>query len=34
MRGANHGGMWRSPYLPRSVLPLAAVLGAVQKPRG
>lgn len=27
--GANHGGLWRVPYLPRSVLPLAALLGLV-----
>ena len=25
--GANHGGLWRSPYAPRSVLGVAAVLG-------
>jgi hypothetical protein len=24
---ANHGGLWRSAYEPRSVLSLAAVLG-------
>lgn len=24
---ANHGGLWRLPYLPRSVLPMAALLG-------
>jgi hypothetical protein len=24
---ANHGGLWRVPYLPRSVLPLAALIG-------
>jgi hypothetical protein len=29
---ANHGGLWRVPYLPRSVLPMAALLGLV-KPR-
>jgi hypothetical protein len=27
---ANHGGLWRVPYLPRSVLPLAAMLGLVK----
>lgn len=26
-RGAAHGGLWRSPYAPRSVLPVAAVAG-------
>jgi hypothetical protein len=25
--GAAHGGLWRTPYAPRSVLPLAAVVG-------
>lgn len=25
--GANHGGLWRMPYLPRSALPAAALLG-------
>jgi hypothetical protein len=29
---ANHGGLWRLPYLPRSVLPMAALLGFI-KPR-
>lgn len=29
--GANHGGLWRSPYLPRSVLPMAALLGFVRR---
>lgn len=29
--GANHGGLWRVPYLPRSVLPLAALLGMVRR---
>lgn len=29
--GANHGGLWRVPYLPRSVLPMAALLGMVQR---
>jgi hypothetical protein len=29
--GANHGGPWRVPYLPRSVLPLAALLGLVRR---
>ena len=28
---ANHGGLWRVPYLPRSVLPLAALLGMVRR---
>lgn len=27
MAAANHGGLWRQPYDPRSVLPVAAVLG-------
>jgi hypothetical protein len=31
MRGANHGGLWRLGYLPRSVLPLAALLGLVKR---
>jgi hypothetical protein len=26
-QGANHGGLWRAPYAPRSVLGIAAVLG-------
>ena len=29
--GANHGGLWRTPYAPRSVLGLAVVLGMVQR---
>lgn len=29
--GANHGGLWRLPYLPRSVLPLAALLGFIRR---
>lgn len=29
--GANHGGLWRVPYLPRSVLPLAALVGLVRR---
>jgi hypothetical protein len=29
--GANHGGLWRVPYLPRSVLPMAALLGLVKR---
>lgn len=29
MAGANHGGLWRMPHAPRSVLPVAAVLGAL-----
>lgn len=28
---ANHGGLWRLPYLPRSVLPLAAALGFLRR---
>ena len=32
MQGANHGGMWRLPWLPRSVLPLAALLGFTRRP--
>lgn len=28
---ANHGGLWRLPYLPRSVLPMAALLGLVKR---
>lgn len=34
MEGANHGGLWRSGFLPRSALPLAALVGYVRKPRG
>ena len=30
MRESVHGGMWRSPYTPRSVLGPAALLGAVE----
>ncbi len=29
--GANHGGVWRLPYLPRSVLPVAALLGFIKR---
>lgn len=29
--GANHGGLWRNPFAPRSVLGLAVVLGMVQR---
>jgi hypothetical protein len=29
--GAAHGGLWRVPYLPRSVLPFAALLGLMKK---
>jgi hypothetical protein len=29
--GANHGGLWRVPYLPRSVLPFAAMLGLLRR---
>jgi len=28
---ANHGGLWRLPYRPRSVLPMAALLGFVRR---
>lgn len=28
---ANHGGLWRLPYLPRSVLPMAALLGLFRR---
>lgn len=28
---ANHGGLWRLPYLPRSVLPMAALLGFMKR---
>ena len=28
---ANHGGLWRLPYLPRSVLPVAVLLGFVKR---
>jgi hypothetical protein len=28
---ANHGGLWRVPYLPRSALPIAALLGLVRR---
>jgi hypothetical protein len=31
---AAHGGLWRNPFLPRSVLPLAAVLGLPFSRRG
>jgi hypothetical protein len=31
MQGANHGGLWRNPFAPRSVLGLAVVLGMVQR---
>ena len=27
MENANHGGLWRAAYLPRTVLPIAAVFG-------
>ena len=30
-QGANHGGLWRNAYSPRSVLGLAVVLGMVQR---
>jgi hypothetical protein len=29
--GANHGGLWRVPYVPRSVLPFAALLGFMKR---
>lgn len=29
--GAIHGGLWRVPYLPRSVLPFAALLGLMKR---
>jgi hypothetical protein len=29
--GAHHGGIWRVPHLPRSVLPLAALLGLLRR---
>jgi len=28
---ANHGGLWRLPYRPRSVLPMAALLGFIKR---
>jgi hypothetical protein len=31
VQGANHGGLWRVPYLPRSVLPFAALLGLMTR---
>ncbi len=31
VEGANHGGLWRVPYLPRSVLPFAALLGLMSR---
>jgi hypothetical protein len=31
---AAHGGLWRNPFLPRSVLPMAAVLGLPRALRG
>jgi hypothetical protein len=30
-QGANHGGLWRTPWKPRSVLGVAVVLGMVQR---
>ena len=30
-QGANHGGLWRTPWKPRSVLGIAVVLGMVQR---
>jgi hypothetical protein len=32
-QGAAHGGVWRLPYEPRTVLPLALVRGIVRRPR-
>jgi hypothetical protein len=29
--GANHGGLWRVPYPPRSVLSFAALLGLMKR---
>ena len=31
--GANHGGMWRMPFVARSALPFAAALGWPRRPR-
>ena len=31
IQGANHGGLWRNPFAPRSVLSLAVLLGMVQR---
>ena len=31
MDNACHGGLWRSAYLPRSALPMAAALGWVRQ---
>ena len=31
MQGANHGGMWRMPFSARSALPLAALIGLLQR---
>jgi hypothetical protein len=33
VEGAAHGGLWRLPWEPRSVLPLAAVEGLVRRGR-
>ena len=33
MHGANHGGLWRVGFLPRSALPLAAIVGFVHRQR-
>ena len=30
-QGANHGGLWRNPFEPRSVLGLAVALGMLQR---
>jgi hypothetical protein len=30
-QGANHGGLWRNPHAPRSVLGVAVVLGMLQR---
>jgi hypothetical protein len=29
--GAASGGLWRQPYLPRTALPVAALLGTVKR---
>jgi len=34
VHGAAHGGLWRSPYEPRSVLPIAALAGLPRALRG
>ena len=32
-QGANHGGLWRAAYAPRSVLGVAALLGMFESTR-